>query len=236
MAEHKEDKDGGPYAQHHTLGSAPNQASPGNHTHDGGSSVELELGGGGEQGIQGIQGIQGVQGIQGEPGTGEGGGGDSRPLWIARYDKYGWSPGAYYDCTWTYIMDLQPPETAATNVAKGQSIGSTADGRTAGPWVDSPGYYSGELILNGQFETDPGPILIIIGDFFQQYYTAYYSTYDSAWVLRVVATFTYHNFIAWYSEFNPGASTRVEFITSPSVDFIGSATLQLTKWADLDWS
>lgn len=37
----KSDKDGGPKAQHHTLGPAPAQASPGNHTHDGGTSVAL---------------------------------------------------------------------------------------------------------------------------------------------------------------------------------------------------
>ena len=35
------DKDGGTKAQHHTLGAAAYQASPGNHTHDGGSSVSL---------------------------------------------------------------------------------------------------------------------------------------------------------------------------------------------------
>lgn len=37
----KSDKDGGPKAQHHTLGPSPNQASPGNHTHDGGTSPSL---------------------------------------------------------------------------------------------------------------------------------------------------------------------------------------------------
>lgn len=35
------DKDGSQVALHHTLGAASSQASPGNHTHDGGSSVEL---------------------------------------------------------------------------------------------------------------------------------------------------------------------------------------------------
>ena len=37
----KSDKDGGPKSQHHTLGPGPNQASPGNHTHDGGNSAFL---------------------------------------------------------------------------------------------------------------------------------------------------------------------------------------------------
>jgi len=37
----KSDKDGGPKAQHHTLGSSPSQAAPGNHSHDGGTSVLL---------------------------------------------------------------------------------------------------------------------------------------------------------------------------------------------------
>lgn len=35
------DTDGGPKAKHHTLGANPNQSSPGNHTHDGGSSTLL---------------------------------------------------------------------------------------------------------------------------------------------------------------------------------------------------
>lgn len=35
------DKDGGPKSLHHTLGSNPNQASPGNHTHDGSTSPLL---------------------------------------------------------------------------------------------------------------------------------------------------------------------------------------------------
>lgn len=38
------DLDGSPKAQHHSLGSSPNQASPGNHTHDGGSSQQLLAG------------------------------------------------------------------------------------------------------------------------------------------------------------------------------------------------
>jgi hypothetical protein len=37
------DTDGSPKAAHHTLGPFPNQASPGNHTHDGGSSAILPL-------------------------------------------------------------------------------------------------------------------------------------------------------------------------------------------------
>src|SRR5690349_3160152 len=37
----KSDKDGGPKSQHHTLGPGPNQAAPGNHTHDGGNSAFL---------------------------------------------------------------------------------------------------------------------------------------------------------------------------------------------------
>jgi hypothetical protein len=35
------DTDGKPTAIHHTLGAGPNQASPGNHTHEGGSSISL---------------------------------------------------------------------------------------------------------------------------------------------------------------------------------------------------
>jgi hypothetical protein len=35
------DRDGSPKAEHHTLGSGPNQAAPGNHTHDGGTSAVL---------------------------------------------------------------------------------------------------------------------------------------------------------------------------------------------------
>lgn len=38
----KSDKDGGPKAQHHTLGPTPNQAAAGNHTHDGGNSAKLD--------------------------------------------------------------------------------------------------------------------------------------------------------------------------------------------------
>jgi hypothetical protein len=37
----KSDKDTSPKAQHHSLGPQANQASPGNHTHDGGASVQL---------------------------------------------------------------------------------------------------------------------------------------------------------------------------------------------------
>lgn len=37
------DKDGSPTSIHHTLGNGPNQASPGDHTHDGGTSKELDL-------------------------------------------------------------------------------------------------------------------------------------------------------------------------------------------------
>jgi hypothetical protein len=37
----RSDKDGGPKSQHHTLGPGPNQASPGNHSHDGGNSASL---------------------------------------------------------------------------------------------------------------------------------------------------------------------------------------------------
>ena len=36
------DKDGSPQALHHTLGPTANQASPGNHTHDGGASAKLD--------------------------------------------------------------------------------------------------------------------------------------------------------------------------------------------------
>lgn len=35
------DTDGSPKAIHHTLGSGPNQAAPGNHSHDGGASAEI---------------------------------------------------------------------------------------------------------------------------------------------------------------------------------------------------
>lgn len=35
------DTDGSPKAAHHTLGSGPNQAAAGNHTHDGGGSTVL---------------------------------------------------------------------------------------------------------------------------------------------------------------------------------------------------
>lgn len=35
------DKDGSPTSLHHTLGNGPNQAAPGDHTHDGGTSKEL---------------------------------------------------------------------------------------------------------------------------------------------------------------------------------------------------
>ena len=35
------DKDGSPTSSHHTLGNGPNQAAPGDHTHDGGSSKQL---------------------------------------------------------------------------------------------------------------------------------------------------------------------------------------------------
>lgn len=35
------DKDGTPTSVHHTLGNGPNQAAPGDHIHDGGSSKEL---------------------------------------------------------------------------------------------------------------------------------------------------------------------------------------------------
>lgn len=38
----KSDKDGSPKSIHHTLGPGPNQASPGNHTHDGGNSAALD--------------------------------------------------------------------------------------------------------------------------------------------------------------------------------------------------
>ena len=36
------DVDGSPKAAHHTLGPSPNQAAPGNHTHDGGNSATLD--------------------------------------------------------------------------------------------------------------------------------------------------------------------------------------------------
>jgi hypothetical protein len=35
------DKDGSPTSIHHSLGNGPNQSSPGDHTHDGGSSKQL---------------------------------------------------------------------------------------------------------------------------------------------------------------------------------------------------
>jgi hypothetical protein len=35
------DRDAGKFSQHHTLGVEPNQASPGNHVHDGGTSKQL---------------------------------------------------------------------------------------------------------------------------------------------------------------------------------------------------
>ena len=41
------DLDSGPFAQHHTLGIKPSQASPGDHIHDGVTSVYLNLSGGG---------------------------------------------------------------------------------------------------------------------------------------------------------------------------------------------
>ena len=36
------DRDGSPKSQHHTLGPTANQASPGNHSHDGGNSAKLD--------------------------------------------------------------------------------------------------------------------------------------------------------------------------------------------------
>lgn len=39
-----DDVDGSPKAHHHSLGANANQASPGNHTHDGGSSQQLLAG------------------------------------------------------------------------------------------------------------------------------------------------------------------------------------------------
>jgi hypothetical protein len=42
----KSDKDTSAVAQHHTLGSKKNQASPGNHTHDGTTSLRLSVNGG----------------------------------------------------------------------------------------------------------------------------------------------------------------------------------------------
>lgn len=36
------DTDGSPKALHHTLGPTSNQASPGNHTHDGGASAPID--------------------------------------------------------------------------------------------------------------------------------------------------------------------------------------------------
>ena len=41
MIHNENDTDGGPKAIHHTLGSGPTQAAPGNHTHDGGSSATI---------------------------------------------------------------------------------------------------------------------------------------------------------------------------------------------------
>ena len=37
------DKDGSPTSIHHTLGNGPNQASPGDHVHDGGTSKEINI-------------------------------------------------------------------------------------------------------------------------------------------------------------------------------------------------
>lgn len=37
------DKDGSPTSIHHTLGNGPNQASPGDHVHDGGTSKEIDI-------------------------------------------------------------------------------------------------------------------------------------------------------------------------------------------------
>lgn len=37
------DKDGSAKALHHTLGYGPNQAAPGNHSHDGGTSIALDV-------------------------------------------------------------------------------------------------------------------------------------------------------------------------------------------------
>lgn len=65
MTHNPNDKDGSVYATHHTLGYGANQASPGNHTHDGGASVALAL----------EKGDKGDKGDPGEPGTGGGGGG-----------------------------------------------------------------------------------------------------------------------------------------------------------------
>lgn len=39
---HNADTDGSPKSVHHTLGPGPNQAAPGNHTHDGGQSATLD--------------------------------------------------------------------------------------------------------------------------------------------------------------------------------------------------
>lgn len=37
------DVDQNPLAQHHTLGTLPNQASPGDHTHDGKNSLKIKF-------------------------------------------------------------------------------------------------------------------------------------------------------------------------------------------------
>lgn len=41
-AHERSDLDSGPYAQHHTLGISPGQASPGDHSHDGKSSRKVK--------------------------------------------------------------------------------------------------------------------------------------------------------------------------------------------------
>jgi hypothetical protein len=66
------DTDGSTKALHHTLGPASNQASPGNHTHDGGASATLDnyapVGATGPAGPAGPTGPQGPKGDTGNTG------------------------------------------------------------------------------------------------------------------------------------------------------------------------
>ena len=150
-----EDCDGGPYAGHHTLGYGPNQASPGNHSHDGGASVPILgmdiPGPAGPIGFTGPTGLTGPQGPQGEPGSGGSGGGGG-PLWVVSIMKNNNSGGfATKNFTFDYTI-LGSPSAAVIAQASAYTYGFT---------IGESGIYTGHIMTNVvYYTTDPRIVTI----------------------------------------------------------------------------
>ena len=225
---HVDDTDGSHYASHHTLGPGQNQASPGNHSHDGGESVELLTGGGGI-------------GPPGPPGGG--------PLWIATFRK-SHSYGGWDTKVWEYDGDS---EYNGHEFAQGPNpfTEEQVTGDRWGLFIDEPGIFSGELTQNLLFSADPGIINMNIGLIYNSNFAPHLEGLQAGWPVEDPhPNWTFKKHVSFHISAIPSyLETDLELPNQATVPVnlnfknqysgvvvsSGTSTLKLIKWASYQW-